>query len=323
LFLVTCQVYFVRSVFRFARFRVSGVHRTQIACCQSVRQSLNPPLHHDGDSNGRSSQKASQTTTSRLRLGFAMSARPSHRKHQRREPRPRARVASLFVFPPLCLSLLLLGAHLFAVGVSSSGELVNALHQRIALKNAQLHRIPARSHTSPYSTTLPSTSVATVSRLHRAPSSARSPSRHQLTNKDKQEFEARKNVVPADPGPPVWVVSFRRTGTHLTLGLVYHHLRGPWNLVKANHPDPTTLSCTCWQWMQANNTAYFLHPRRNPLHMPYAMYSYLRDFADNVMNVGWWWWWWWCMCLHVCVCVRFVCMHVCECVCKSGVRVKV
>lgn len=86
----------------------------------------------------------------------------------------------------------------------------------------------------------------------------------------------------------VWVVSHRRSGTHLTLDLLSTLLPRPYRLIKTNHIFPSSsahadaVSCGCLAYMR--ETGHIVHAHRDVRDVVVSMYYYYRTFSPRFMR---------------------------------------
>jgi len=93
----------------------------------------------------------------------------------------------------------------------------------------------------------------------------------------------------------IWVVSHRRSGTHLTMDLISNLIQPPFRIVKTNHiymvnedetaSDPRfALNCRCLNYMKS--TGKVVHAYRDVRDVVVSMYYYYRSFnASRVKNM--------------------------------------
>lgn len=105
---------------------------------------------------------------------------------------------------------------------------------------------------------------------------------------DAAAARAQKKVLyPGGENPKtVWVVSHRRSGTHMTIDATAQAIAGPLRIIKAAHIVPMTdeLSCDCMTYLQHHGK--FIHPYRDVRDVVIANYFYRIKFDRDYKGVN-------------------------------------
>jgi hypothetical protein len=91
--------------------------------------------------------------------------------------------------------------------------------------------------------------------------------------------EAVERVMPM---PTIFVVSNRRSGTHMTIGMLANNFKPPFRIVKTNHVKAgTEIDCLCIEWMR--QMGGIVHPFRDVKDMLVSTYYY-RRVCDFILS---------------------------------------
>lgn len=99
--------------------------------------------------------------------------------------------------------------------------------------------------------------------------------------------DAETSRYPGGDNPKtVWIVSHRRSGTHMTIDLIAQAIEGPLRIVKAAHIVPMTdeLSCECLTYLQQHGK--FIHAYRDVRDVVVASYYYRKNFDREYAHLN-------------------------------------